>query len=576
MQHICLYFQVHQPYRLKRYRFFNIGEDRKYFDDFENRMHMQRIANDSYLYTNKILLDLIKKHKKKFKVSFSISGMALEQFKEFAPEVLESFKELAKTGSVEFLAETYSHSLISMFDKDEFKLQVNEHVKAIKKYFGQTPKVFRNTELIYDNLIGQAVSEMGYKAMITEGAKHILGWKSPNVLYYNVLKPELKLILKNYKLSDDIAFRFSDEAWDEYPLTAKKYASWINELDDKQEIVNLFMDYETFGEHQKAHTGIFDFLKTFPAEIIKNKKFKFATPSEIAKKHEPVASMNVPYAISWADEERDLTAWLGNEMQKEAFNKLYELLPKIKIIKRPDLQKAWRYLQTSDHFYYMSTKILSDGMVHDYFNPFNSPYDAFINYMNVLSDFQLRVNEAYEQSIPEEPEDIMNKIKDFEKKIYDLYLILNKPAMIERVKPIFAAIEKTKKEYVAIAGTKKTVKALPKKKIVVSKSKKKPTKKISVKKRTSKKDIIKKDDLTKIEGIGPKISSILFDAGINTFKKLSKAKGEKISEILIKFGGNAYKRFNPSTWGEQANLTDSGKWDALKKLQDKLDGGRKK
>ena len=555
MQNICLYFQVHQPYRLKRYRFFNIGEDRHYFDDFENRTHMQRIANNSYLYTNKILLDLIKKHKNKFKVSFSITGLALEQFQEYAPEVLASFKALAKTGQVEFLAETYSHSLISMFDKDEFKLQVNEHVKTIKKHFGQTPTIFRNTELVYDNEIGKTVSEMGFKAMITEGARHILGWKSPNVLYYNVLKPELKLILKNYKLSDDIAFRFSDQNWDEYPLTAKKYASWISSLDKKNELVNLFMDYETFGEHQKANSGIFDFLKSFPEEIIKNKKFKFATPSEVAKTHEPVASMNVPYAIPWADEERDLTAWLGNDMQKEAFHKLYALSPKIKLLKNPDLQKSWRYLQASDHFYYMSTKILADGMVHDYFNPFDSPYDAFINYMNVLSDFQIRVNEDYEKLIPVEPKDIVAKIQDYEKKIYDLYVMLNKPAMIERVKPILKAIGNQKEKFIAIAGTKKKLKALPKKKLVTKKT---------------------DNNLTKIEGIGPKLASVLTSAGINSFEKLAKTKASKISEILIEAGGNSYKRFNPATWAKQAKLAWEGKWKQLNKLQDKLNGGRKK
>ncbi|NPA45447.1 MAG: polysaccharide deacetylase family protein [Chlorobi bacterium] len=561
MQHICLYFQVHQPYRLKRYRFFNIGEDNQYFDDFENRMHMQRIANNSYLYTNKLLLDLINKHKNKFKVSFSITGLALEQFQEYAPEVLESFKELAKTGQVEFLAETYSHSLISLYDKDEFKLQVEEHVKAIKKHFGQTPEIFRNTELIYDNLIGETIAEMGFKAMITEGAKHILGWKSPNVLYYNVLKPELKLILKNYKLSDDIAFRFSDKGWDEYPLTAKKYASWISDLDYKNEVVNLFMDYETFGEHQKAETGIFDFLKAFPEEIINNTNFKFATPSEVAKKHEPVASMNVPYAISWADEERDITAWLGNEMQKEAFHKLYALAGKMKFIKRADLQKAWRYLQTSDHFYYMSTKILADGIVHDYFNPFNSPYDAFINYMNVLSDFQIRVNEAYEQLIPEEPEAILSKIKDYEEKIHALYVKLTQPVMIERVKPVLKAIEKEKEEFVAISKTKKVAKALPKQK--AKKALPKPKKKTTT-----------KDNLTKIEGIGPKIASILQNAGINTFSKLAKTKASKISEILISVGGNGYKRYNPKTWAKQASLAEKGKWDELKKLQAKLKGGK--
>ena len=530
-------------------------------------MHMQRIANNSYLYTNKILLDLIKKHKNKFKVSFSITGIAIEQFQEYAPEVLESFKELARTGQVEFLAETYSHSLISMSDKNQFKLQVEEHLNIIKKHFGQTPKVFRNTELIYDNLIGQTIAEMGFSAMITEGAKHILGWKTPNVLYYNVLRPELKLILKNYKLSDDIAFRFSDKAWDEYPLTAKKYTKWISQLDYKNEVVNLFMDYETFGEHQNAHSGIFDFLKAFPEEIINNTNFKFATPSEIAEKHEPVASMNVPYAISWADEERDITAWLGNEMQKEAFTKLYALAYKMEFVKRADLQKSWRYLQTSDHFYYMSTKILADGMVHDYFNPFNSPYDAFINYMNVLSDFQLRVNEAYEQIIPEEPKEILQKIKDYEDKIYSLYKKLTKPAMIERVKPILTAIDKQKEEFIAISASKKKNKALPKRTKKVVKAL--PKSKISQKKKKL------TDDLTKIEGIGPKIMQILTDNSIDTFAKLSKTKAAKISDLLVKVGGNSYKRYKPDTWAEQAALASKKQWQKLKQLQDKLKGGRK-
>ncbi len=487
MQHICLYFQVHQPYRLKRYRFFDIGDERHYFDDFENRMHMHRIASESYLYANKLLLNLIQKYKTKFKISFSVTGLAIEQFEEFAPEVLQSFKDLAKTGQVEFLAETYSHSLISMYSKDDFKNQVTEHIKTIQRHFGQTPVVFRNTELIYDNLIGETVAEMGFKAMITEGAKHILGWKSPNVLYYNVLKPELKLILKNYKLSDDIAFRFSDESWKEFPLTAEKYASWVAKLGNKEEILNLFMDYETFGEHQKAHTGIFKFLEALPEKILSKTKFIFATPSEIAEKHEPVASMNVPHAISWADEERDITAWLGNEMQKEAFHKLYALTNKMNLIKKPDLQKAWRYLQASDHFYYMSTKILSDGIVHDYFNPYNSPYDAFINYMNVLSDFQIRVEEEYEQIIPVDPKDILQKIKDYEQKIQSLFKELSKPIMIEQVKPIFAAIEKTKEEFLIL--TEHT--DLPKE------TKKQPTKKPTKKASTVNKNTKTKAPTTK-------------------------------------------------------------------------------
>jgi len=476
MKHISFYFQIHQPFRLKRYRFFNIGEDHSYFDNFENKLHMQRIAYQSYLATNKVLLDLLKKHKTKFKINFSISGTAIEQMELYAPEVLSSFKELSDTGNVEFLAETYAHSLVSMYNKDDFIAQVEEHSALIKKHFNQTPKVFRNTELIYDNLIGETIAEMGFKAMITEGAKHILGWKSPNKLYYNVLKPELKLILKNYKLSDDIAFRFSDKSWNEYPLTAEKFASWIKDLDEDQEVVNLFMDYETFGEHQKAETGIFEFLKVLPDEIFKQTEYKFAKLSEIAAKHEPVASMNVPFAISWADEERDLTAWLGNEMQKEAFQKLYALSDKIKYIKRREIQVIWKHLQSSDHFYYMSTKILSDGMVHDYFNPYQSPYDAFINYMNVLSDFTEIVTEIYDNIIPVEPEEILQKIKDCEEKIQQLYNELKKPLMIEKAKPVFAAIEKTKEEI----------------KVLVASDKKKSAKRTSSKKTTVKKATTKK------------------------------------------------------------------------------------
>ncbi len=459
MQHICLYFQVHQPYRLKRYRFFNIGQDAEYFDSYENSFHMRRIAEECYLKTNYILLQLIKKHKNKFKLAFSITGTALEQFEEYAPEVLKSFQALADTGQVEFLAETYNHSLVSLHSKEDFKAEVKKHMKAIKKYFGQKPKVFRNTELIYDNLIGETIAEMGFQAMITEGAKHILSWKSPNVLYCNVLRPELKLILKNYTLSDDIAFRFSNKSWSEYPLTAEKFASWFADMQASEEVVNLFMDYETFGEHQKADTGIFEFLQKFPEEILKQSPFQFATPSEIAKKHKPIASMNVPYTISWADEERDITAWLGNKMQQEAFQKLYALADKMRHIKNPALNKAWQNLQTSDHFYYMSTKILSDAMVHNYFNPYSSSYDAFINYMNVLSDFTERVNEAYERIIPIEAESVLQKIKELEQQLQKLYKSLQKPAMIEKAKPLLKAIEDSREELLALSqGKKKTKK----------------------------------------------------------------------------------------------------------------------
>ena len=487
MQNICLYFQVHQPYRLNRYRFFDIGEKNNYYDDYENSFHMQRIAENCYLPTNKVLLDLIKTHGDKFKVSFSITGTALTQFEQYAPEVLKSFKELAKTGNVEFLAETYSHSLASLTNKDEFIEQIKEHSAKIKKLFGQTPKVFRNTELIYNNEIGETISKLGFKAMITEGAKHILGWKSPNRLYYNVLSPELKLILKNYELSDDIAFRFSNKGWDQYPLTAEKYVSWLNNIDKNDEVVNLFMDYETFGEHQKPDTGIFDFLKALPQAIFDNSKIKFTTPSEVAKNIQPVAPLNVEYAISWADEERDTTAWLGNEMQEDAVEKLYALTDKMKHIKNKNLRRDWNNLQASDHFYYMSTKILSDGMVHDYFNPYNSAYDAFINFMNVLSDFTIRVKKEFEKTIPEDKAEIKKQIKQLENKLSKLQKKLAEPALIEKTKPVSKAISKTKKPIKAIGKTKKATKAIDKTKKTVKaidKTKKEP--KVLPKKRVAK------------------------------------------------------------------------------------------
>lgn len=392
MNTICLYFQVHQPMRFKRYRFFNIGKDDYYYDDYLNESVVSRVARDCYLPANKLLLMLIKEYGCQFKVSFSITGIALEQFKLYEPEVLESFKELAETGCVEFLAETYSHSLIAFKDEEEFVKQVELHSKLIKELFNQTPKVFRGTELIYSDEIGAKVFDMGYSTMITEGAKHILGWKSPDFLYCNALKPKQKILLRNYELSDDIAFRFTNQLWAEYPLNAEKYVSWIDNAMQEGETINLFMDYETFGEHQSKESGIFEFLEDFPKEIFEKTNYKFSFPSEVAKSLQPVSAVNVPHPISWADEERDLTAWLGNDMQENAFNRLYSLTEKIKKCDDPKLLADWKYLQASDHFYYMCTKVYTDGDVHSYFNPFESPYDAYINYMNVLSDFIIRLN----------------------------------------------------------------------------------------------------------------------------------------------------------------------------------------
>ncbi len=388
---ICLYFQVHQPDRLRQYRFFDIGKDSHYFDDFSNRTIVRRIAEKCYLPMNAIMLENINKLGKSFKIAYSISGSAIEQFEKYAPEVLDSFKALAATGCVEFLAETYTHTLASLVSKDEFKKQVELHSKTIEKLFGKKPKVFRNTELIYSDEIGEMVAKMGFKGMLTEGAKHILGWKSPNYVYSNANNPKLKVLLRNFTLSDDIAFRFSDKGWGEWPLDTDKFASWIADQASKDEIINLFMDYETFGEHQSAASGIFDFMRALPEALLSKTGVEFVTPSEAVKKHEAVSPINVPFSISWADEERDTSAWLGNELQNEAFSKLYDLSDRVLALQDDNITKDYMKLQESDHFYYMCTKFFSDGAVHTYFNPYDTPYEAFINYMNVLSDLIIRI-----------------------------------------------------------------------------------------------------------------------------------------------------------------------------------------
>ncbi|MGV8962589.1 MAG: glycoside hydrolase family 57 protein [Candidatus Saccharimonadaceae bacterium] len=401
MKTICFYFQIHQPFRLKRYRFFNIGKDHYYYDDFSNEDIMQRIAANSFIPANRMLFDLINQYKGRFKVAFSISGIALEQMEIYAPEVIDGLRQLSKTGNVEFLAETYAHSLASMADPVEFKNQVKQHSDKIEMLFDQKPTVFRNTELIYSDSIGEAVYEMGYDKMITEGAKHVLGWKSPNYVYTSAIQPKLKLLLKNYKYSDDIMFRFSNYDWSEYPLTADKFIDWIANSPEEEQVVNLFMNYETFGNMQPSHTGIFEFMKALPHFALE-KGIEFVTPSQIMNASEPIGKLEVPHPISWADEERDLSAWLGNTLQKEAFNTLYNIGERVRLCNDRRLKQDWLYLQTSDHFYYMSTKHFSDGAVHGQFSPYPSPYDAFNNYMNVLSDFIGRVKAQYPDSVENE------------------------------------------------------------------------------------------------------------------------------------------------------------------------------
>ena len=402
MKSVCLNFQIHQPFRYRKYRFFDIGNDAYYYDDFANETFMRKVADQSYLPANKIILEQIQKYKGKFKVTYSLSGVVIDQFKLYAPEVIESFAKLAATGCVEFLSETYANSMVSLNDKDLFESQVITHDDLIEELFGQRPKVFRNTELIYSDELGDVVQKMGFEAMITEGAKHVLGWKSPNYLYCNGLNPRLKVLMRNFRFSDDLSFRFGNKAWNEYPLTAEKYAGWMAALPKEEEVVNVFINYETFGQLQHKSTGIFDFLKNLPGAILKTGQLQFATPSEVVATLQPVSAVHVLYPISWADEERDLSAWLGNELQKEAFDKLYQLKGRMSICHDATLLKDWDYLQTIDHFYYMCTKFFSDGEVHKYFNPYNTPYEAFINYMNILSDFKIRLNAV----VPESAKDL--------------------------------------------------------------------------------------------------------------------------------------------------------------------------
>jgi alpha-amylase len=402
MKSVCLNFQIHQPFRYRKYRFFDIGNDAYYYDDFANETVMRKVADKSYLPANKIILEQIVKHKGKFKVTYSLSGTVIDQFKLYAPEVIDSFAALAATGCVEFLSETYANSLVSLTDGTLFESQVKAHDNLIEELFGQRPKVFRNTELIYSDELGDLVQRIGFEAMITEGAKHVLGWKSPNYLYCNALNPRLKVLMRNFRFSDDLSFRFANKAWNEYPLTAEKYAGWMASLPKEEEVVNIFINYETFGQLQPKNSGIFDFLKNLPNAILKTGKLEFSTPSEVVANLQPVSAVHVPHPISWADEERDLSAWLGNDLQKEAFDKLYHLKYQMENCKDATLLKDWDYLQTIDHFYYMCTKFFSDGEVHKYFNPYSTPYEAFINYMNILSDFKIRLNAL----VPESAKDL--------------------------------------------------------------------------------------------------------------------------------------------------------------------------
>jgi alpha-amylase len=373
------------------------NKDSRYFNEDTNKQILQRVSDKCYLPANRIIMDLIDDLGKEFRLAFSLTGVFVEQCLKYQPEVLESFKNLAETGNVEFLGETYYHSLSSLFSKKEFEEQIGLHTSLMKDIFNYKPEVFRNTEALYSNEIARTVKDLGFRGIMAEGHENILEWRSPNYLHVPRDSDGIRIIPRNYRLSDDIGFRFSDISWSEFPLTAEKYASWLYAC--KGDTLNLFLDYETFGEHHWKETGILDFLKALPYEILKYDRLDFKSPSQLIGLYDPVGFIDVPHTISWADIQRDTSAWLENDMQKYAFRRMAELEEAAK--KNSDLLQIWRKLQTSDHFYYMCTKWFADGDVHKYFNPYESPYDAFINYINVLQHLQERLRTSQAEALKE-------------------------------------------------------------------------------------------------------------------------------------------------------------------------------
>lgn len=401
MKNVCFYFKIHQPYRLKRYRFFDIGNDHYYYDDFANDEIISRLAEHSYIPMCDTLLEMIRESNGAFKCAISVSGTALEQLQLYVPEVIDRLKHLAETGCVEFLAGTYAHSLASLEDPEEFMREVKLESDLITRTLGIKPKTFANTELIYDDDIATMVSHMGFKACLTAGAKHVLGWKSPNYVYCAASAPKLKLLLTNDKLSDDIARNFNNPEWPEYPLNADKYMDWIAALPQEEQVVNLYFSMDTFGSFLPASTGIFQFMKALP-RFAAERGIAFATPSEVTAKLKAVSELSVPYPMSDIDEARDVSAWKGNDLQNEALRKLYGVAERVSLCDDRRLKQDWEYLQSSDHFYYMSTKNMADGASHAAFSPYDSPFSAFTNYMNVLADFLVRVEEQYPENIDNE------------------------------------------------------------------------------------------------------------------------------------------------------------------------------
>lgn len=413
MKNICFYFEIHQPIRLKRYRFFEIGQDHYYSDDFQTEQRIQYLVDHAYMPANKIISEMIRNSNGKFKCAFSISGIALEQLEQYAPEVIDSFRNLVKTGSVEFLAEPYAHSLSSIYDANEFEHQVTMHSDKIEDLFGKRPTSLRNAELIYSDEIGEMVSKMGYKTMLLDESRHVLGWKSQNYVYTHATLPKLKLLVRNHKLSDDIAFRFSNNAWHDYPLSAEKFVGWLTSMPADETIINLWMGYEALGVFQRPESGIYDFLKALPYHAMEQ-QIGFILPSEVGRKLETAGAISAPYPISWSGHEKDLSPWTGNDLQQEALKKLYEVSERVRLCNDKPLQHDWLMLQSSDHFRYMSHK-------DPYGTHYESSYDAFMNYMNVLADFLERVDAQYPTNIEnEELNELLKTINSQEKEIEDL------------------------------------------------------------------------------------------------------------------------------------------------------------
>ena len=472
MKTICLYFEIHQNIQLKRYRFFDIGTDHYYYDDYENERLISDIAERSYMPALNALLEMIKENGNYFKVAFSLSGVGIEQLEKHAPQVLEKLQELNQTGCVEFLAEPYSHGLASLANEESFAAEVKRQCTKMEEYFGQTPKVLRNSSLIYSDDIGLHVSQMGFKGMLSEGARHVLGWKSPNYVYNCALAPNLKLLLRNVNFSDDISLRFSNTEWEGYPLFADSYVDRIANLPEGEQVVNIFMELSALGIAQPLSSNILEFMKALP-QCAKDRGITFSTPSEICKKIKSVGEVNVPDTLSWVDEERDVSSWLGNPMQREAFNKLYSVADRVRIANDPRINQDWDYLQASNNFRFMTTKLSNVGLDRGIYS---SPFDAFTNYMNILGDFITRVNDLYPTDVDNDQlESLLTTIKNQDEELE------MKDKEIVRLQ---AKIEKIEKEAEKQHGEKPAKAAPAKKAAAKPAAKKAPAKKAPAKKTT--------------------------------------------------------------------------------------------